>query len=252
MWRHWGWGGSIFFIISWLVAPSAMAQLPQLPPLQLGLNGPESSGGFTVPLQILLLLTLLTFVPALLMAMTSFVRLIIVFSLMRQALGVQQMPPNQVLIGLALFLTFFIMQPIGERIYTQAVQPYIAQEINAETALQTALVPLRTFMLSQAHENDLGLFMQIGGQPRPQNPDDIPISSLIPAFMISELKTAFQIGFLLYMPFLVLDLVVSSILLSVGMIMLPPVLISLPFKLMLFVLVDGWHLVVGSLVRSFQ
>jgi flagellar biosynthetic protein FliP len=210
------------------------------------------AGDLAIPLQILLLLTLLTFIPALLIAMTSFVRIIVVLSLLRQALGVQQIPPNQVLIGLALFLTFFIMHPVGERIYTQVVQPYMAQEVTAQDALKQAVVPLRTFMLSQVQEKDLRLFVQIGRQPRPQTPDDIPLSSLLPAFVISELKTAFQIGFLLYMPFLVLDLVVSSILLSMGMLMLPPVLISLPFKLMLFVLVDGWHLVVGSLVRSFQ
>lgn len=223
-----------------------------LPPLHLGMTAPGQAGDLAISLQILLLLTLLTFLPALLIAMTSFVRIIVVLSLLRQALGVQQIPPNQVLIGLALFLTFFIMHPVGERIYTQVVQPYIAQEITAQDALKQALVPLRTFMLSQAQEKDLRLFVQIGRQSRPQTPDDIPLSSLLPAFVISELKTAFQIGFLLYMPFLVLDLVISSILLSMGMMMLPPVLISLPFKLMLFVLVDGWHLVVGSLVRSFQ
>lgn len=223
-----------------------------LPPLHLGMATPGQAGDLAISLQILLLLTLLTFIPALLIAMTSFVRIIVVLSLLRQALGVQQIPPNQVLIGLALFLTFFIMHPVGERIYTQVVQPYMAQEITAQDALKQAVVPLRTFMLSQAQEKDLRLFVQIGRQPRPQTPDDIPLSSLLPAFVISELKTAFQIGFLLYMPFLVLDLVISSILLSMGMMMLPPVLISLPFKLMLFVLVDGWHLVVGSLVRSFQ
>jgi flagellar biosynthetic protein FliP len=222
------------------------------PPLHLGMATPGQAGDLAISLQILLLLTLLTFIPALLIAMTSFVRIIVVLSLLRQALGVQQIPPNQVLIGLALFLTFFIMHPVGERIYTQVIQPYMAQEITAQDALKQAVMPLRTFMLSQAQEKDLLLFVQIGRQPRPQTPDDIPLSSLLPAFVISELKTAFQIGFLLYMPFLVLDLVISSILLSMGMLMLPPVLISLPFKLMLFVLVDGWHLVVGSLVRSFQ
>jgi flagellar biosynthetic protein FliP len=223
-----------------------------LPPLHLGVVTPGQAGDLTIPLQILLLLTLLTFLPALLIAMTSFVRIIVVLSLLRQALGVQQIPPNQVLIGLALFLTFFIMYPVGERIYTQVIPPYMAQDITAQDALKQAMLPLRTFMLSQAQEKDLRLFVQIGQQPRPRTPDDIPLSSLLPAFVISELKTAFQIGFLLYMPFLVLDLVISSILLSMGMMMLPPVLISLPFKLMLFVLVDGWHLVVGSLVRSFQ
>jgi len=165
---------------------------------------------------------------------------------------VQQMPPNQVLIGLALFLTFFIMHPVGERIYTQVVQPYMAEQMTSQEAITQALVPLRTFMLKQTNEKDLGLFVQIAQQPRPHTPDDIALTSLLPAFIISELKTAFQIGFLLYLPFLILDLVISSILLSMGMMMLPPVLISLPFKLMLFVLVDAWHLLVGSLVQSFQ
>lgn len=220
--------------------------------LHIGLATPGQAGDLTIPLQILLLLTLLTFIPALLIAMTSFVRTIVVLSLLRQALGVQQMPPNQVLIGLALFLTFFIMHPVGEHIYTQVVQPYMAQEITSRDAINQALVPLRTFMLKQTNEKDLSLFVKIGHQPRPHTPDGIPLTSLMPAFIISELKTAFEIGFLLYMPFLILDLVISSILLSMGMMMLPPVLISLPFKLMLFVLVDGWHLIVGSLVQSFH
>jgi flagellar biosynthetic protein FliP len=220
--------------------------------LHIGLTAPGQAGDLTIPLQILLLLTLLTFLPALLIAMTSFVRTIVVLSLLRQALGVQQMPPNQVLIGLALFLTFFIMHPVGERIYTQVVQPYMAEQMTSQEAITQALVPLRTFMLKQTNEKDLGLFVQIAQQPRPHTPDDIALTSLLPAFIISELKTAFQIGFLLYLPFLILDLVISSILLSMGMMMLPPVLISLPFKLMLFVLVDGWHLLVGSLVQSFQ
>lgn len=235
-----------------VVASLASAQATNAPALQLGITTSGQAGDISVPLQILLLLTLLTFLPALLIAMTSFVRIVVVFSLLRQALGVQQVPPNQVMIGLALFMSFFVMQPVGDRIYAQAVQPYMAQEMTAQVALQAGVVPLRTFMLGQVQEKDLQLFLRIGKHPRPRTVDDIPLSSLIPAFIIGELKTAFQIGFLLYMPFLILDLVVSSILLSMGMMMLPPVLISLPFKLMLFVLVDGWHLIVGSLVRSFQ
>ena len=245
-----GWG--VLCACGLLHTRFALAQAPSLPAFQIGLTTPAQPGDLTIPLQILLLMTLLTLLPALLISMTSFVRIIVVFSLLRQAMGVQQMPPNQVLIGLALFLTFFIMHPVGDRIYTQVLQPYIAQEITAQDALQQALVPLRTFMLSQAHEKDLMLFVHISQQPRPHAPEDIALSSLIPAFVLSELKTAFQIGFLLYMPFLILDLVIASILLSIGMMMLPPVLISLPFKLMLFVLVDGWNLIVGSLVRSFQ
>jgi flagellar biosynthetic protein FliP len=184
--------------------------------------------------------------------MTSFARIIVVLSLLRQALGTQQMPPNQILIGLALVLTFFVMHPVGVRLHEQALQPYLAQQLTTQEALQRAAGPVREFMFGQTREKDLQLFMQIGRYPRPATRDDVPLTALVPAFIISELKTAFQIGFLLYMPFLILDLVVSSVLLSMGMMMLPPVLISLPFKLMLFVLVDGWHLIVGSLVRSFH
>jgi flagellar biosynthesis protein FliP len=231
---------------------SAVAQASAQAPLQISINTPVQTGDLALPLQILLLLTLLTFIPALLIAMTSFTRIIIVLSLLRQALGTQQMPPNQILIGLALFLTFFVMHPVGVRLHQQVLQPYLAQQLTTQEALQQAAVPVREFMLGQTREKDLQLFVQIGRHPRPATPEDVPIMALIPAFIISELKTAFQIGFLLYMPFLILDLVVSSVLLSMGMMMLPPVLISLPFKLMLFVLVDGWHLIVGSLVRSFH
>jgi flagellar biosynthetic protein FliP len=231
---------------------TAAAQSVVQGPLQISINAPSQAGDLALPLQILLLITLLTLLPAILIAMTSFARIIVVLSLLRQALGTQQMPPNQVLIGLALFLTFFVMHPFGVRVHQQVLQPYLAQQLTAQDAVQQAVVPLREFMLRQTREKDLQLFVQIGRYPRPTTPDDIPITALIPAFIISELKTAFQIGFLLYMPFLILDLVVSSILLSMGMMMLPPVLISLPFKLMLFVLVDGWHLIVGSLVRSFH
>jgi flagellar biosynthetic protein FliP len=238
------------FVYSLILIQPASAQSLPSQPLQLNIAGAQS-GDLAIPLKILLLLTLLTFIPAILMAMTSFVRIVVVLSLLRQALGTQQMPPNQVLIGLALFLTFFIMQPVGTQIHQQVIQPYLAEQINTETALQKALVPLRGFMLAQTREKDLQLFIQLGKYPRPATPDDVPIAALMPAFVISELKTGFEIGFLLYMPFLILDLVVSSILLSMGMMMLPPVLISLPFKIMLFVLVDGWNLIVGSLARSF-
>jgi flagellar biosynthetic protein FliP len=231
---------------------TAAAQTVPQAPLQISINTSAQAGDLALPLQILLLLTLLTFIPALLMAMTSFARIIVVLSLLRQALGTQQMPPNQVLIGVAIFLTCFIMQPIGVRLQQQAIQPYLEQQLTTQAALQQALIPLREFMLNQTREKDLQLFVQIGRHPRPVTPDDVPLTALIPAFIISELKTGFQIGFLLYLPFLILDLVISSILLSMGMMMLPPVLISLPFKLMLFVLVDGWNLIVGSLVRSFH
>jgi len=230
----------------------ALAQSAQLPPIRIGLDASAPAGELAIPLQILLLLTLLTFMPALLIAMTSFTRIVIVLSLLRQALGVQQVPPNQVLIGLALFLTIFIMYPVGERLHTQVIQPYLNQSITTPAALQQAVEPLRDFMLRQTREKDLALFVQVSRAPQPSSPADVSLSALLPAFVISELRTAFQIGFLLYLPFLVLDLVISSLLVSMGMMMLPQALISLPFKLMLFVLVDGWNLVVGSLVRSFQ
>lgn len=229
----------------------ALAQSTPLPPIQITMGTTPQAGDLAIPLQILLLLTLLSFIPALLIAMTSFTRIVIVLSLLRQALGVQQVPPNQVLIGLALLLTIFIMRPVGERLHTQVVQPYLAQSLTTPAALQQAVEPLRDFMLRQTREKDLALFIQIAQASRPSTPADVPLTALLPAFVISELRTAFQIGFLLYLPFLILDLVISSLLVSMGMMMLPQALISLPFKLMLFVLVDGWNLIVGSLVRSF-
>jgi flagellar biosynthetic protein FliP len=246
------WGLAGLMSSGMLGVPAAAAQSTVQTPLQISLSTSAQAGDLALPLQILLLLTLLTFIPALLIAMTSFARIIVVLSLLRQALGTQQMPPNQVLIGLALFLTFFVMHPVGVRLHQQVLQPYLAQQLTTQEALNQAALPLRGFMFGQTREKDLQLFMQIGRHPRPTTPDDVPMTALVPAFLISELKTAFQIGFLLYMPFLILDLVVSSVLLSMGMMMLPPVLISLPFKLMLFVLVDGWHLIVAALVHSFH
>jgi flagellar biosynthetic protein FliP len=211
--------------------------------------GPER---LSLSLQILLFLTALSLAPALIIMVTSFTRLVVVFSFLRHALGTQQMPPNQILIGLALFLTFFIMTPVWQEVQTAAVQPYIEQKMAGPEALKRGIEPLRAFMLKQTREKDLALFVSISQAPRPQNARDVPISSIIPAFMISELRTAFEIGFLLYLPFLIIDMVVASVLLSMGMMMLPPVMISLVFKVLLFVLADGWNLVVGSLVKSFQ
>src|SRR5262249_7841327 len=196
-------------------------------------------------------LTLLSFHPQQHIVITSFKRSVIVISLLHQALGAHQDPPNQVLIGLALLLTIFIMRPVGERLYTQVAQPYLEQRLTTTAALQEAAEPLRDFMLRQTREKDLALFIQVSHASRPSTPADVPLTALLPAFVISELRTAFQIGFLLYLPFLVLDLVISSLLVSMGMMMLPQALIALPFKLMLFVLVDGWNLIIGSLVRSF-
>jgi flagellar biosynthesis protein FliP len=211
--------------------------------------GPER---LSLTLQIFLALTVLSLAPALIIMVTSFTRLVVVFSFLRHALGTQQMPPSQVLIGLALFLTFFIMAPVWQEIQEQAVQPYIDQKMGGEEALKRGVEPLKAFMLKQTREKDLALFMSIAKAPRPRNASEVPMSAMIPAFMISELRTAFEIGFLLYLPFLIIDMVVASVLLSMGMMMLPPVMISLVFKVLLFVLVDGWNLVVGSLVKSFQ
>ncbi|MBW1940383.1 MAG: flagellar type III secretion system pore protein FliP, partial [Deltaproteobacteria bacterium] len=216
--------------------------------------GPDKAkdpGDVAVVLQIFLLLTVLSLAPAILIMLTSFTRIVIVLSLLRQAIGTNQMPPNQIILGLALFLTFFVMTPVWENINQQALQPYLEKKITQQEALDKACKPLRKFMFKQTREKDLALLIDISDTKRPKNIDDVPISVLIPSFIISELKTAFQIGFLLYVPFLIVDMVVASILLSMGMMMLPPVMISLPFKLMLFVLADGWYLIVGSLVKSF-
>jgi len=205
----------------------------------------------SVVLQIFLLLTVLSLAPAILVMLTSFTRIAIVLSLMRQALGTNQMPPNQIIIGLSLFLTLFVMMPVWNTINEQALQPYLSKKIDQETALGQAIQPLKKFMLKQTREQDLALLLNISRSARPKNSDDVPFTVLIPAFIISELKTAFQMGFMLYIPFLVIDMVVASVLLSMGMMMLPPIMVSLPFKLMVFVLADGWHLIVGSLVKSF-
>jgi flagellar biosynthetic protein FliP len=221
-----------------------------LPNVQFSLDG--GKGDWVGALRILAILTLMTLGPAAVLTMTSFTRIIIVFSLMRQALGTQQSPPNQVIIALALFLTVFIMQPVWSKIQNEALIPYIEGNISQTVALDKTMVPIRSFMFKHTREKDLELFIQASGDVKPQNRKQVKIYQLIPAFILSELKTAFQIGFMIYVPFLVLDMVVASILMAMGMMMLPPILISLPFKLMLFVLVDGWNLLVGNLLRSFS
>lgn len=213
--------------------------------------GDAQPKGLSVGIQILLLLTVLSLAPALFIMVTSFTRIVVVFSFLRQALGTQQAPPNQVLISLALFLTLFVMSPVWQKIHVEALQPYLSEEISQPEALKRATEPIREFMLKQVREKDLSLFLEIARTPKPKDASGIPTYVMIPAFMVSELRTAFQIGFLIYIPFLVIDIVVASILMSMGMMMLPPVMISLPFKLILFVLADGWYLIVGSLVRSF-
>lgn len=225
----------------------------QIPDINISVNGSSGGPQATVEfLQILALLTILTLAPALLILLTSFTRIIVVFAFLRSALATQQMPPNQVLIGLALFLTFFIMAPTWKEINTQALQPYLKGEIKEQVALEKGMAPLRMFMFKQTREKDLALFVELSGDKRPKTYKDISNLVLIPAFIISELKTAFQIGFVIYVPFLIIDMVVSSALMSMGMLMLPPMMISLPFKILLFVLVDGWNLVIQQLVLSFR
>jgi flagellar biosynthetic protein FliP len=237
-----------------LLAPSSSAAATPgdaAPFITIGMDETKDPGKVAVVLQIFLLMTILSLAPAILIMLTSFTRIVIVLSLLRRALGTMQAPPNQVLIGLALFLTFFIMTPVWHNINQNALQPFLDDQIGQQQAFQNAAEPLRKFMFKQTREKDLALFVEIAKIERPKDVDDIPISVLIPSFIISEVKTAFQIGLLLYVPFLIIDMVVASVLLSMGMMMLPPIMISLPFKLMLFVLADGWNLLVGSLVRSF-
>ena len=208
-------------------------------------------GAISAPLPIILLMTLITFLPAILVTMTSFTRIAIVFHFLRQALGTQEMPGNQILVGLALFLTIFIMAPVGARINELAVTPVMNGEISVNEGIQRGAPPLRDFMLKQTRENDLKLFLELSKAPKPKSKDELPMTVVIPAYVISELKTGFQMGFFLFVPFLLIDLVVSTTLLSMGMLQLPPAMISLPFKVLLFVMIDGWNLVVGSIVRSF-
>lgn len=214
---------------------------------------PAPGGGqnYSLSLQTLLLLTSLSLLPAALLMMTSFTRIIIVLSLLRQALGTQSAPPNQVLVGLSLFLTFFVMSPVMDKIYTDAYQPLSENRITMSQALDKGAVPLKTFMLKQTRETDIALYLKMSNSPEVQAPEDVPLRILVPAFITSELKTAFQIGFAIFIPFLIIDMVVASVLMSMGMMMVSPAIVSLPFKLMLFVLVDGWHLLIGSLAQSF-
>jgi flagellar biosynthesis protein FliP len=228
-----------------------MAADVTIPSVSLGLKTAQSPKDVVGAVQVLLLLTVLALAPSIMLMMTSFTRIIVVFGFLRQALGTQQMPPMQVLTALAIFMTFFIMSPTFDRINEEALKPYQAGSVTFDQALNTAETPLREFMFKQTRQTDLALFMGILKQKKPLNREEVPTRALIPAFMISELKTAFQIGFVLFLPFLIIDMVVSSILLSMGMMMLPPVMISLPFKIMLFVLVDGWALLVDSLIKGF-
>jgi flagellar biosynthetic protein FliP len=235
----------------------ALASLPALAAAQ-GLPGLTSSKGpggsqtWSLSVEMLVLLTSLSFLPALLLAMTSFTRILIVLGLLRTAIGTQSTPPNQILVGLSLFLTFFIMSPVFDKAYEDAYLPYSTSKISAQQALERGVQPFKQFMLKQTREADLGLFARLADVPPMEGPEQVPLRILVPAFVISELKTAFQIGFTIFIPFLIIDLVVASVLMSMGMMMVPPATISLPFKLMLFVLVDGWQLLIGALAQSFH
>lgn len=234
-----------------VLLPVMRAGAVQVPTINIGIEDADSPDKVAGVIKILFLLTVLTLAPSILIMMTSFTRLTVVFSFLRQALGTHTAPSNQVMIGLALFLTVFIMAPVWTRINTQALQPYLNHEMGESQAMKLAAAPIREFMFKQTRPSDLALFLNIAGEKRPADKEEVSLTALVPAFVISELKTAFTIGFILYVPFLIIDMVVASVLLSMGMMMLPPIMISLPFKLMLFVLVDGWHLLVGSMVRSF-
>ena len=225
---------------------------PIIPKITIGVDAAQKGSDAALSLQILLLLTVLTLVPSIVILTTSFTRIVIVFSFLRRALATQQIPPNQVILGLSLFMTIFIMQPVWQTMYHDGVKPYIDNKIDTKTAYERSISPLRDFMVKQTRQKDLALFVHMAKMEKPKTIDDVPTYVIIPAFILSELRIAFEIGFLIFLPFLVIDIVVASLLMSMGMMMLPPVMISLPFKLLLFVLVDGWHLVVFSLLQSFK
>lgn len=239
-------------------APSSLPSVPNLPrnpvlpSVDLSITSPQEPEELVATLNIVLIITLLVLAPSLILVMTSFMRLIIVFSFLRTALGTQQSPPTQILVSLALVLTFFIMEPVASKSYDLGIRPYIDKQIAYDEAFDLALVPFKDFMIKNTREKDLALFYRIRHLDNPTSVADVPITVLLPAFMISELKTAFWIGFLLYLPFLVIDMVISSVLMAMGMMMLPPVMISLPFKILVFVLVDGWNLLIGNLVSGFK
>jgi flagellar biosynthesis protein FliP len=231
---------------------SSLASAQVIPKVSVEVGKATAPGDLSVTLQIVILLTVLALAPSILIMMTAFIRIVVVLSFLRHAIGVQQMPPNQLLIGLALILTFFIMMPVFTQSYQDGIKPYLDDKMTKEEAFTKTMAPVRKFMLAQTREADLALFVNIAKLEPPKNADDVPLHVLIPGFVISELRTAFQIAFVIFIPFLVIDMVVASVLMSMGMMMLPPVIVSLPFKLLLFVLVDGWYLLVKSLVESFH
>lgn len=239
-------------VSSFVVGTPSAADAQGLPRISLEVGESASPDDAAVTLEIIFLLTVLSLAPAILILLTSFTRIVVVLSFLRMAIGTQQIPPTQLIIGLSLFLTLFVMGPTFEQVYDEAILPYLNEEIDHKVALDSAMEPMRRFMLSNTREKDLALFVKLSRSPRPANIDELSNRVLIPGFIISELKTAFQISFVLFIPFIIIDMVVASTLLSMGMMMLPPVTVSLPFKILLFVLVDGWHLIVQSLVTSFQ
>lgn len=243
---------AVYLLLAMPAALAGSGELPQerLPDVNITLGQGEDATNISLPLQILFLVTILSLLPSIVVIMTSFTRIVIVFHFLRQAMGTQTMPPNQILVGMALFLTIMIMWPVGMEMWEQAVTPFNNGEVDAMEALRRAEQPLRNFMKNFIRQKDLNLFLEINSLSAPSF-EEVPTYIVIPAFMMSEVKTAFEIGFLLFLPFLIIDMVVASVLLSMGMIMLPPVLISLPFKLLIFILVDGWYLIIGSLVKSF-
>jgi flagellar biosynthesis protein FliP len=243
----------LIIMLSLFIPCKAFCQEFTLPDIHLDVNGSGiEEGDLVLSLKILLLLTVLSLAPSILIMLTSFTRIIVVLALIRSALSTQRMPPDQVLIGLAIFLTIFIMAPVWQSINSEAIQPYLNEELNTEEAYQRGIEPLKGFLFRQTRERDLALFVDLAKIERPQNRSQIPLHVLMPAYVISELKNAFQIGFMIYLPFLMIDMVVASILMSMGMLMLPPVMISLPFKLLLFILVDGWYLVIENLIKTFN
>ena len=243
--------GFIALVIIITAILSSPSQAQTIPKISVEVGQSSEPGDLSTTLQIVLLLTVLTLAPSIILMMTSFIRLIVVLGFLRQAIGTQQLPPNQLLISLALILTFFIISPVVNEAYNAGLKPYLDEEITIDEAYKRGITPFRNFMMAQVGEKDLALFVNLSGMDQPNTPDDVPLHILIPGFIISELRTGFQIAFLIFIPFLIIDMIVASVLMSMGMMMLPPIMVALPFKILLFVLVDGWYLLVKSLVQSF-
>jgi len=241
----------LVYLLLAMIIFAGVSQAQALPKVSVEVGESEDPGDLSTTLQIILMLTVLTLAPSIILMMTSFVRIVIVLGFLRQAIGTQQLPPNQLLIALALILTFFIISPLANQAYDEGLKPYLDEQISKEEAFDKGMAPFRGFMLEQTREKDLALFINLAGMEQPEQPDDVPLHILIPGFVISELRIAFQIAFLIFVPFLIIDMIVASVLMSMGMMMLPPIIVALPFKILLFVLVDGWYLLVKSLVGSF-